>query len=240
MDDGTPVNAVRVFATMLINLKKQFNPNKMLVAFDERGGGTHRHQYEFYKAGRADQPQELYDQIPMVKEFLELYGITHHAEFTLEADDIIGIVANTAKQTGCHVDIVTTDKDLLQLVDTNVNVYLSKTGVSNMELHTIENFRELNDGLTPKQIIDFKGIAGDSSDNLKGVKGIGPKGAIKLISEYDTLEAILENIDNHSESIRKKLNESREDALLSKELAKILVEGEVKIDLENLNLEEPK
>ena len=239
MEDGTPVNAVRTFATMMINLLEKFPSDKMLVAFDERGGHTHRHQHDFYKAGRADQPQELYDQIPMVREFLDHYGIKHHSKKEYEADDIIGILAERAKRAGYKVTIITTDKDLLQLVDEDVDVWLSKTGVSIMEQHTIENFKEQNDGLTPKQVIDFKGIAGDNSDNLQGVKGVGPKGAVKLLLEYDSLENVINNIDDHTPALQKKIEESKDVAILCKELATILTDGDIEIEIDELDVREP-
>ena len=239
MDDGTPVNAVRTFSTMIINLLNQFPSNKMLVAFDERGGHTHRHQHDFYKAGRADQPQELYDQIPMVKEFLDHYGIKHYSKKEYEADDIIGILARKAKNEGYKVNIITTDKDLLQLVEEDVDVWLSKTGVSVMEKHTLDNFNELNNGLMPNQVIDFKGIAGDNSDNLQGIKGVGEKGAVKLLLEYETLENVLDNLDDHTPALQKKIIESKEMAILCKELATILREGDLDIELDELDICEP-
>ena len=239
MDDGTPVNAVRTFSTMIINLLNKFPSHKMLVAFDERGGHTHRHQHDFYKAGRADQPQELYDQLPLVREFLDHYGIPHHSKKEFEADDIIGIVAKRAKEAGYKVTIITTDKDLLQLVEEDVDVWLSKTGVSIMEQHSMENFKEQNDGLTPKQVIDFKGIAGDNSDNLQGIKGIGEKGAVKLLLEYDSLENILDHAEEQTPAMQKKIIESKDMAILCKELATILTDGEIDIELEELDIREP-
>ena len=237
--DGVPVNAIRTFVMMIMNLRRNFPSDKMLIAFDERGGHTHRHQHDFYKAGRSKQPDELHQQMPFVREFLTHYGIPHHSEKEYEADDIIGILAKRAKNDGFAVDIVTTDKDLLQLVDHDVDVYISIKGVTEMVKHTMSNFADLNYGLRPMQITDYKGIAGDTSDNLVGVKGIGDKGAIKLILEYDSLEEIMDNLDSLPLGIKSKLEEHREIAKLCKSLATILTEGNIDVELEKIDMRNP-
>jgi DNA polymerase-1 len=152
----------------------------------------------------------------------------------LEADDIIGTLSTRFSNQGIKVTIVTSDKDLLQLVNSNVKVLISKVGVSDMLEYNINNFKELNDGLNPSQIIDLKGIMGDNSDNLKGVKGVGPKTAINLLNEYKTLENIILNIDNLPKSLFDKFNIQSDDAFLCKKIATIIIDGDVKISLDEM------
>lgn len=237
--DGTPVNALATFAFMVMNLKERFSSEKILIAFDERGGHTHRHQYDFYKAGRKEQPQELYSQIPLVKEFLDHYGVKWHSKKELEADDIIGILSRVSVVNGYEVDIITTDKDLLQLVDHEVRVHISKSGVTDMELYSMENFREKFFNLEPRHIVEFKGVAGDSSDNLAGIKGIGEKTAVKLILEHDSMECIIDNMDSYTPGLKSKIQEGKDMGLLCRELAKILTEGDVQITLDELDVQRP-
>lgn len=222
-------NGVRAFVNMLIELSKQ--SKKILVAFDHRISNTHRHKYSFYKAGRTKVPIDLYRQLEISKDFLTKYGIFWCEDEKYEADDIIGIVANTAKDF-FTIDIYTTDKDLLQLVDKDVSVKLSKKGISQLDIYTIDNFKEKVFGLNPWQIVDLKGIMGDSSDNLKGIHGIGEKGAIKLLSKYVSLENLLKNhFGNEAELISNKINLGSDVAKLSKKLAIIKTEGELKFDI---------
>lgn len=239
LPNGTPVNALSTFAFMIMNLKEKFQPNKILVAFDERGGHTHRHKYDFYKAGRKKQPDELYSQLPLVWEFLDYYGIKRHSKKEIEADDIIGIMAEEGKNSNLMVEIVTTDKDLLQLVDYNVNVYLSIRGVTEMELYSMENFKEKFHNLEPRHIVDFKGIAGDASDNLEGIKGIGEKTAIKLLLEHDSLEEIFKKTDKFTPSLKDKIINGKEMGELSKKLAYILRKEDAGISINELDVKNP-
>lgn len=237
--DGTPVNALQTFAMMIMKLRTQFDADKMLVAFDERGGHTHRHHYAFYKANRSKQPDELYIQLPFVWDFLDKYGVKHYRNKKVEADDVIGIMAERGKNQGFEVDIITTDKDLLQLVDKDVHVHISKVGVSKMEKYTTNNFQVKYMGLQPYQVVEFKGIAGDSSDNLEGVKGIGEKGAIKLLLEHHTLEGVYENIEGFTPKMKEKLEIGRDMAKICWELAHILREGNIEIDVDDIDLKTP-
>lgn len=235
-DRGEPINALRTFSTMIFNLTEMFPTHKMLVAFDEYGIQTYRNKYEFYKAGRSKTPDELIRQKPLIRNALELANIEHYSSKEYEADDIIGILANKFSSDGNQVDIVTTDKDLLQLVDNNVNVYISKVGVSEMVEYNIDNFSKLYYGLTPEQVKDMKGIMGDSSDNLPGIKGIGEKGAVKLISEYGSLEKVIHSKDELSPSLQNKIVEGCEMGILCKDIATIITEGDLGIELEQLSV----
>ncbi len=234
--NNEPINAVRLFALMIINLRKK-NPNsKVVVAFDEQNPNTYRHKYDFYKSKRKKQPDELYEQIFMVKEFLDLYGIKWIANKNYEADDLIGIIAQEAKDKSYKVNIITSDKDLLQLVDFNVNVNISKIGVSDLDNYNNNNFYDKFHNLSPQQVPDLKGIAGDNSDNLKGINGIGEKGAIKLLQKYDSLEEVINNSWQLSKSLQEKIEKGKEEAIISKKLAKIITNGDFEINFNDFEI----
>lgn len=235
-DHGRPINALRTFSMMILNLTEIFRDSNILVAFDEKGLQTYRTQHSFYKEGRSKMPEELIFQKPLITRVLELAGIEQISSPTLEADDIIGILAKRYASEGIEVDIVTSDKDLLQLVDNNINVHISKVGVSEMIEYTNDNFSDLFLGLKPSQVIDLKGIMGDSSDNLAGIKGIGEKGAIKLIHEYGTLENVIAHKYELSPGIAKKIEEGMELGLLCKSIATIMTEGDIDILFESLTV----
>jgi DNA polymerase-1 len=152
---------------------------------------------------------------------------------------VIGIVAKYADINNIKVDIVTTDKDLLQLVTNNVKVHLSIKGVSIMDEYTMENFSEKFNGLTPSQIIDFKALAGDSSDNIEGIRGIGDKGAIKLLLEYKTFENIVSNVNNLTLGLKTKIMDNLETGRLSYSLATIITETDIEINFENMMIKTP-
>ena len=238
--EGRPINALATFSTMILNLRERFDESNMLVAFDEKGLQTYRTKHEFYKAGRTRMPDELITQKPLILKFLELSGISQKSHPNLEADDIIGILSKKYSREGIEVDIVTSDKDLLQLVDNNVNVYISKTGVSDMEEYTINNFSEKFFGLNPSQVIDLKGVMGDASDNLAGIKGIGEKGAVKLLNEFGTLENIIEHKDSFSPSIKTKIEEGFEMGILCKEIATIITDYDLEIDFNSTLVKPPR
>lgn len=225
-------NAIRIFTMMMISLRKKFNNHNVLVAFDAKGVNTYRTKFDYYKAGRAKTPDDLYVQKPSILKVLNLLGFKHVEDKSLEADDIIGILSNRYSNKGINVDIVTGDKDLLQLVNSNVNVHISKKGVSEMTEYNNENFKELTNGLSPEQIKDLKGIMGDSSDNLSGIKGIGEKGALKLLNEYDTLEEVYENRTEFSASICKKIEEGYEHGLECKTIATIITDHSFELSYE--------
>ncbi len=234
--NGNPINALRTFSTMILNLTEMFPTHKMLVAFDAKGVSTYRNEFDFYKAGRAKTPDELNYQRPLIFKALEHANIEMYSSQDYEADDIIGILSKKFSDEDIIVDVITTDKDLLQLVNNNVNVHISKTGVSEMIEYNINNFGDLYYGLSPEQVKDIKGLMGDSSDNLPGIKGIGEKGAVKLLHEYGTLENVIENADSLSPSLRTKVNEGCETGLLCKKIATIITEGDLNIELEQLTI----
>ncbi|NOQ50575.1 MAG: hypothetical protein GQ557_02820 [Mycoplasmataceae bacterium] len=238
--DGKPVNAIRSFAKMIMSLKKKFPNHYFLIAFDAKGTKTYRNEYSFYKAGRKKTPEELYEQIIPSRVFLDLYGIKWTENKFFEADDIIGIVSKQAQREGFHVDIITSDKDLLQLVDKEIDVYLSIKGVQTFDIHNLKNFYAKNGVKNPSQITDLKGIMGDSSDNLPGIKGIGKIGALKLINEYESLENIIKNSDKLPAQVGKKVRDRKELSLICKNIATIIIEANTTFTLEDLKPTEPQ
>jgi len=180
--NGQPTNALRAMAYMVLRLIEERRPDCLLVAFDA-GAKTFRHQkMAAYKAGRAQAPQDLKAQFPLVKEFLKLYGVPTYQLVDYEADDIIGTLAAKANKAQYQVEIFSSDKDLLQLVNPKTKVFLTHKGVSQLEEINFANFYQKYQ-FHPHQAVDIKALVGDSSDNLPGIPGIGPKTAVKLIAQ---------------------------------------------------------
>lgn len=229
---GTPVNAVLALSRMLVKVIDHYKPTHVLVAFDA-GKKTKRHEkLESYKAGRAKTPSELIIQFPIVKKMLDHMGIKHFEASEIEADDIIGTIA--AKHCNdIEVLVLSSDRDMLQLVNETTTIIIPQSGAKEDIIVSQTNFRE-KFGYLPHQVTDMKGLVGDSSDNLPGVAGIGPKGALKLLDEYQTLENIYANINNITGSTKEKLLASREMALLCKEIATIFRDVHVPFLLEEL------
>ncbi|MCK5866992.1 MAG: hypothetical protein KAG14_01195 [Mycoplasmataceae bacterium] len=231
--NGTPVNAVLTLYRMINKAINQYKPTKILIAFDA-GSKTKRHEkLKTYKGGRSKTPDELIQQFPIVKEMITLMGIKHHEIPLIEADDIIATLAKRHNDKA-HVTVHSSDKDLLQLVDENIDISLPQNRGAPNIIVTIKNFFDKY-GYTPEQVKDIKGIVGDPSDNLPGVKGIGEKGAIKLINEYGTLENIYENIDKYTESVSNKLKTSKDIAYLCKELATLEFDIQLPYSYEDLD-----
>ena len=235
---GLYTNSVYGFTLMLEKILEDTKPNYALVAFD-KGKETFRHKsYEAYKGTRDKTPTELVEQFGYVRELIESYGIKYEEHFDYEADDIIGTYAKIAEKAGLEVIIVSGDKDLTQLASDNITVYYTKRGVTEIDHYTPEFINEKY-GLTPQQIIDMKGLMGDKSDNIPGIPGVGEKTAIKLLTEYETVENVLENIDNISgKKLKERLTEGKEDAILSKKLATIFTDVPVDNKIEDLTFKE--
>lgn len=215
---GQAVNAVLTFNKMIERIIKTYPADNILVAFDA-GKKTRRHdKLASYKAGRASTPPELITQFPIAKQMLDLMGIKRLELEGIEADDIIATAAFKLASEGRYVMIVSSDRDLFQMVSDMITVIVPQNGAKPDLIMHPENFVEVY-GVNPSQVTDLKGIMGDTSDNLEGVKGIGEKGAIKLIKEYNSLEGIYEKIDSLSASVQQKLINSKEMAFLCKELA---------------------
>lgn len=231
---GIHTNAVYGFAMLLEKILKEEKPNHFLVAFDA-GKTTFRHEkYSEYKAGRQKTPPELSEQFPYIRQLLDAYHIKRYELDNYEADDIIGTLSKEADKAGFQTIIITGDRDLTQLATDNVTIYYTKKGVTDVDHYTPDFIAEKYNGLTPNQIIDMKGLMGDTSDNIPGVAGVGEKTAIKLLNQFDTVEGVYEHLDEISgKKLKEKLQNSKEDALMSKELATINVDSPIEVKLED-------
>ncbi|WP_068497083.1 DNA polymerase I [Paenibacillus kribbensis] len=217
---GQQTNAVYGFTTMLLRLLEEHKPTHILVAFDA-GKITFRHKgYENYKGGREKTPPELSQQFPLLKELLTAFGIAQFELDGFEADDIIGTLSKTADEAGVHVLVVTGDKDMLQLASEHVTVGLTRKGVTEVETYGPEQIQERY-GLKPLQIIDLKGLMGDTSDNIPGIPGVGEKTALKLLHQYGSVEEVLAHTDELKGKMKERVETHADDARMSKELATI-------------------
>lgn len=227
---GIPTNALYGFINMINKIVEEEKPNYMLVAFDM--GKNFRHEkYLDYKAGRNETPNDLKEQFPVAKEILDAMGIKYYEKEMYEADDIIGTFVKMAlSDKDFNTTIVSSDKDLLQLINYETDVKLLKQK-GHIRFNEAEFKKEY--GLDPIKIIDIKALAGDPSDNIPGVKGIGEKTALTLLQNYGSLEGIYENIDNIKGAVKDKLINDKEKAFFSKELATIYKDVPVDISLED-------
>ena len=230
---GVYTNAIFGFMNMLIRLKKDYEPCSLILAFD-RKAPTFRHKaYKDYKATRQKAPEELVPQFDLIKDLARLLEIPTYELDGYEADDILGSLAKVADDNKQPLMIVTGDKDELQLVSDYTSVLLTIRGISETKRYD-KQFLMDEYGLTPEQFVDMKGLMGDSSDNIPGVKGIGQKTAIKLLKEYGSLENVLDNIGNLSgKKLKENLTIYRHHALLSKDLATIRRDVPLEFNLPN-------
>jgi DNA polymerase I len=229
--DGTVVNAVYGFTSMLLKVIADLDPTHLIVTFDVAGGTFRDEVYKEYKATRVKAAQDLYDQIPLVHELVRSFDIPIYLKKGFEADDVIATVVKDKQLKSVEIEkiIVTGDKDLLQLVKDDVHVYLLKKGFSVYQLYDKEEVIKQFE-FEPISIIDYKAFRGDSSDNIPGIKGVGEKSATLLISQYKTLEKIYELfeaedpdfLESIKPALRKKLESGKEDAIMSKKLATIV------------------
>lgn len=237
-NDGVMTNGVYGFLTMYQNAFDKYQPDSVLVAFD-RSGKTFRHEeFKDYKATRDKMPNELSYQFGILKDILDSMGVAYTDLDGFEADDIVGTYAKMGQDEGYEVVIITGDRDYLQLVDENITVYLTKKGISDMVSYDVAVINE-EYGLSPKQLIDVKGLEGDKSDNIPGVDGIGPKKAVDFISKYGSIEGLYNHIDEVSgKKTRQNLIDSEAIAYLSKKIGTIVDTAPVKLQLEELVLRE--
>ncbi|WP_053218941.1 DNA polymerase I [Virgibacillus senegalensis] len=233
-DKGVYTNAIYGFTNMLLKILDTEKPTHMLVAFDA-GKTTFRHKtYQEYKGGRQKTPPELSEQFPLLRELLDAFSIPHYELNQYEADDIIGTLAKQGEEKEWEVNVISGDKDLLQLVSERVTVSLTKKGLSDIDAYTPSFLLEKME-VKPDQIIDMKALMGDSSDNIPGVPGIGQKTAVKLLKQYETLDNLYDHLDEISgKKLKEKLENHKQDAYMSKELATISCNSPLEIGLENL------
>lgn len=235
--DGTPTGGVYGFAVMALEVIKRLKPDYVCVAWDKPKTNIRKRLelYPEYKSGRKPPPQDFYDQIPLLHNLLEAFGWPLYELDDYEADDIMGTLAVQATSQDIETMLVTSDMDMLQLVDLHVSVYALKKGLSNIELFHPESFTEKY-GLLPVQFLDLKALKGDSSDNIPGVPGIGEKTAIELLKTYGTLDEIYENVELIKDSVKKKLIAGKELAYLSKKLGAIWTDAPLVLDLDKLDV----
>lgn len=225
--DGTPTNAIFAFSNMMNKIVGGIKEGECIfVAFDA-GKHNFRHDaLETYKANRKPAPEDLVKQFPLVRDFLKSFGIFQFEEIGFEGDDIAGTVAKTAEKEGYDVHLYTSDRDFLQLVTDNITVHILKTGLSNVLDMTPSLVKETY-GFEPLQIIDYKGLRGDSSDNLPGIPGIGEKTAVKLIEEYGSFDNIIANVDNIKGKVGESIKEHQDIGRISRDLAIIKTDIEL-------------
>ena len=238
---GEPVNAILVLNRIIKKAIENYKPTHILIAFDA-GSETFRHEeMPDYKSGRSKTPEELLFQIPIVKEMIDLMGIKHFELNLIEADDIIATIA-LKYYDEYKINILSSDKDLLQLVSKNINIIQPQNNNKEDKIINLDNFEKIN-GHKPSQVVDFKGLVGDSSDSLPGVKGLGPKTANKLLEKFQNLEKIYENLENLNDSLKSKLIEDKEMAKKCKKLATLKFDVKIPYqidDLEFKNVTVPK
>lgn len=234
---GLYTNALYGFVNMMNKIMDTIEGDHMLVAFD-KGKKTFRHQQlETYKGTRKKMPEELAMQIPLIKEYLDVMGIKRLELDDYEADDIVGSMAKLASSVGYDVICLSGDKDLLQLVNDKVTVCLTKKGITELDELTSENFKEKM-GFDPIQMIDYKAMIGDNSDNLEGVRGIGPKTAVSLLEKYQTLDGIYENIDLLNPKAKQAFIDSKDIAYQTKFLATIYQDIKFDFTLDDILIQE--
>lgn len=230
---GTPTNAVYGFLTMLIKLYEEIHPDYIAVAFDKGRQTFRTEMYSEYKGNRPDAPEDLRPQFSLIQDVLKAMGICVIEEEGFEGDDILGSLSKKFASSELAVQIITGDRDNLQLVSDCSHVFLTKKGISDMLEITLENMQDLY-GYGPDKVIQMKALMGDSSDNIPGVPGVGEKTALKLISEYGDLESIYENIDTISgKKLKERLLENKELAFLSRDLATIKTDMDFSYELDD-------
>lgn len=220
---GQPINAVYGFFSMLLNIIEAEKPGHIAMTFDEKAP-TFRHiAHEGYKATRSKAPDELYVQIPRIRELVKTFNMPIYVKEGFEADDMMGTLAKIAEEDGLVTNIVTGDMDLLQLITPNIYVTFPHKGYREPTMYNKEGVIKKY-GITPGQVVDYKSLVGDSSDNIKGVQGVGPKSAEKLLNDYKTLDGIYEHLDEITGAVHGRLKGSKEDAYFSQMLARIVTD----------------
>lgn len=235
--DGTPTGGVYGFAVLALEVVKRLKPDYVCVAWDKEKTNIRSRLalYPQYKAGRKEPPADFYEQFPILRDLLTSLGWPLYEADDLEADDLMGAFAKQAGKKGVESYLVTSDLDVLQLVNSHTHIYTLKKGLSNIELFNEESFCAKY-GVGPHQWVDVKSLKGDSSDNVPGVAGIGEKTALELIEKYETLDGVYENLELLKPTLRVKLENGKDMAYLSQKLVTLDVDAPVLIDLEKAKL----
>ena len=227
--DGTPTNAVFGFIKLLLKINGDLKPDRLIVAFDLKAPTFRHKMYDQYKGTRKPMPDDLAVQMPILKSLLASMRVAMCEKEGYEADDIIGTLSRKFEDT--HSVIITGDRDSYQLVNENTDVYITKTGVSDVTKLTFANFKA-QIGYEPRQVVDIKALMGDSSDNIPGVAGVGEKTALSLIAAYDNLDELYARVGEIGGSLQAKLEQGKESAYLSRALAEIDVHADIDVDLD--------
>lgn len=233
--DGRQVNAVFGVASMLLNILRTEEPTALLFCFDA-GDETFRHQENVtYKEGRAETPDDFYTQIPLILSLVEAFGIRHVSDPQYEADDFLATYACAGRDAGMRVTIVSGDRDVLQMASDAIRISIPHKGYQAAEyMGPGEVFAKY--GIRPDQVACYKGLIGDSSDNLPGVKGIGPKTASELLQQYDTLENIYAHLADIRPAVRSKLEADREQAFFCKRMAQLVCDIPLPVTIDDVRL----
>ncbi len=234
---GETVHAVYGFALTLFSVLEKFKPENIIATFDLPGGTFRDDLYAEYKSHREAAPDDLYSQIPIIKEMVEAFGIPIYEKEGFEADDLVGTLSVQAKNKGYDVIIVTGDTDTLQLVDDQVKVFTMRKSIKDTVLYGPAEVTAKY-GFLPSQLIEYKGLAGDSSDNIPGVKGVGAKTATDLIQKYGNLEGVYQNLDATKGKMRENLERDKEQAFLSRILGTIKLDVDIALDEEAMKIDD--
>ncbi len=234
---GFPTNAIYGFVSMLENAVETVKPTHLAVCFDLKGK-TFRHvEYEDYKANRQKMPDELGAQFPVVRKILDLMNIKVLESSKYEADDLAGSLAKIAEGEGFQSVLLTGDKDYFQLISENTLVLMTRKGITEMDIYDLEKLDEVY-GLTPMEFIDLKGLMGDPSDNIPGVKGVGEKTGLKLLKEFGSIENIYQNLEQVSgKALKEKLSNDKAQAFMSKRLATIIRDVKIDEDIDDFKVQ---
>lgn len=230
--DGRPTNAIFGFLNMFLKMIDAFNPDGVVVAFDKGKPRVRMEMLPQYKAQRPPMDPDLHAQFPMIKELLTALNVPILQSEGWEGDDILGTMARLGEQAGCDMLLVTGDRDMYQLVTEHVNVVSTRKGLSDVAIMTPESVDDLYHGITPALVPDFYGLKGDTSDNIPGVPGIGPKKASALIAQYGSLDEVIAHADEIKGKMGENLRAHIDDALLSRKVATIRTDAPVELDFE--------
>lgn len=231
--DGRPTNAIFGFLNMFLKMIDAFNPDGVVVAFDKGKPRVRMEMLPQYKAQRPPMDPDLHAQFPMIKELLAALNVPILQSEGWEGDDILGTMARLGEQAGCDMLLVTGDRDMYQLVTEHVNVVSTRKGLSDVAIMTPESVDDLYHGITPALVPDFYGLKGDTSDNIPGVPGIGPKKASTLIAQYGSLDEVIAHADEVKGKMGENLRAHIDDALLSRKVATIRTDAPVELDFES-------
>ena len=235
--DGTPTGGVYGFAIMALEVIKRLKPDYVCVAWDKSKTNirSRRAIYPQYKANRKPPPPDFYEQVPILHNLLDSLGWPLYEADDYEADDLMGAFAKQAGQQGVESYLITSDLDVLQLVNEHTHIYTLKKGLSNIELFNMAHFEEKY-GVGPHQWADVKALKGDASDNIPGVAGVGEKTALQLISQYQTLDSVYQHLDELKPAVRTKLEAGKDMAYMSQKLVTLMVDAPLQINLDDARL----